>query len=129
MLCVALSLDGTRVVSGSADKKIYIWDAETGTIVTGPFESHNGTAVIICCILLSDDKRIFSVSPSCPAGMIHIWNIETGSSVSWEYIWVRLVAFSVDGKHAVFGSFDNDIRIADADTGTIISGPFRGTQM
>ncbi|KIJ32459.1 hypothetical protein M422DRAFT_184518, partial [Sphaerobolus stellatus SS14] len=37
---VAFSLDGQRVVSGSRDKTIRIWNADTGQLVSGPFEGH-----------------------------------------------------------------------------------------
>ena len=32
---VAISTDGKRVVSGSSDKTVKIWDVETGTEVSG----------------------------------------------------------------------------------------------
>ncbi|KIJ23000.1 hypothetical protein M422DRAFT_79734, partial [Sphaerobolus stellatus SS14] len=37
---VAFSLDGQRVVSGSQYNTIRIWNAETGQLVSGPFEGH-----------------------------------------------------------------------------------------
>ena len=35
VLSVAISADGMRVVSGSFDKTVKIWDVETGTEVSG----------------------------------------------------------------------------------------------
>jgi WD40 repeat protein len=39
---------------------------------------------------------------------------------------VTSVAFSPDGKHIASGSYDNTVRVWDADTGRIVSGPFTG---
>jgi WD40 repeat protein len=39
---VAFSPDGKRIASGSSDKSIRVWDAETGEMVSGPFEGHTG---------------------------------------------------------------------------------------
>jgi WD40 repeat protein len=125
VLSVALSLDGTRVVSGSADETIYIWDAETGTIVAGPFKGHTNEVSFVA--FFPDNKRIFSLSKSYLACLIYIWDIETGASVSWKHASsVCSLAFSLDRKHVVFGSYDNEVHIADAETATIVSGPFRG---
>ena len=39
---VAFSPDCKWIVSGSLDKSIRVWDAETGEMVSGPFEGHTG---------------------------------------------------------------------------------------
>jgi len=40
VISVQFSPGGKRVVSGSYDKTICIWDVETGEAVAGPFEGH-----------------------------------------------------------------------------------------
>jgi WD40 repeat protein len=39
---------------------------------------------------------------------------------------VHSVAFSQDGKRIASGSYDNTIRVWDAETGDVVSGPFEG---
>ena len=124
VLSIALSLDGTRVVSGSADNTVCIWDVATGTIVTEPFEGH--TSEVSFVAFFPGNNHIFSFSTSYSTSMVYIWDIESGASVSWEPASAYSVALSLDGKHVVFGSYDNGVHIADAETGTIISGPFQG---
>ncbi|KAN0107633.1 hypothetical protein V8E52_009952, partial [Russula decolorans] len=61
--------------------------------------------------------------------------IESGKKATWPAIQnvleahtggVLSVAFSQDGKHIVSGSKDETIRVWDADTGDVVSGPFKG---
>jgi WD40 repeat protein len=42
---VAYSPDGQHIISGSDDKTIRIWDAETGAAVGKPLEGHTGLGV------------------------------------------------------------------------------------
>ena len=37
---VSISADGRRVVSGSHDKTVRVWDAVSGECVLGPLEGH-----------------------------------------------------------------------------------------
>jgi WD40 repeat protein len=43
---VAFSQDGKHIVSGSEDNTIRVWDAETGDVVSGPFEGHSGGVAV-----------------------------------------------------------------------------------
>jgi len=38
VLSVAFSFDGKHITSGSVDKTVRVWDAETGKVIAGPFE-------------------------------------------------------------------------------------------
>jgi WD40 repeat protein len=57
---VAFSPDSRRIVSGSWDKSIRVWDAETGQTVLGPLKGHTGCvhSVSFC----PDGRRIVSGS-------------------------------------------------------------------
>ena len=41
VVSVAFSPNGKRATLGSFDRWIRVWDAETGNIVSGPFNRHN----------------------------------------------------------------------------------------
>src|SRR5258707_10592701 len=43
VMCTCYSPDGRHIVSGSNDKTIRIWDAETGAAVGPPLEGHTGS--------------------------------------------------------------------------------------
>jgi len=74
---VAFSHDGKRVVSGSDDNTVRIWDAETGQTVSGPFEGH--TNAVTSVAFSHDGKRVVSGSDD---HAVRIWDAETGQTVS-----------------------------------------------
>jgi WD40 repeat protein len=118
---VAFSQDEKRIVSGSSDNTIRVWDAETGEVVVGPLEGH--TAWVNSVAFSQDGKRIVSGSSD---NTIRVWDAETGEAVvgplGGHTNWVNSVAFSQDGKRIVSGSWDNTIRVWDAEAGEVV-GP------
>jgi len=66
---VAFSPGGKQIVSGSWDKSIRVWDAETGEMVSGPFEGH--TDGVRSVAFSPDGKRIVSGSED---KSIHVWD-------------------------------------------------------
>ena len=119
---VAFSPDGTKIVSGSWDKTIRIWDAETGVQIGNPLTGH--TFGVNAVAFSPDGKKIVSGSPD---GTIRIWDAETGVQIGDPLTghtgWVNAVAFSPDGKKIVSGSEDKTIRIWDAETGRQFGDP------
>jgi WD40 repeat protein len=49
---VAFSLDGRRIVSGSGDKTLRIWDAGTGQQIGAPLTGHAGGVSSVALALL-----------------------------------------------------------------------------
>ena len=97
---VEFSSDGKRVVSGSSDQTIRIWDAQTGSPVLDPLEGHTGWVWSVA--FSPDGKRVVSGSDD---QTIRIWDAQTGSPVldplEGHTGQVLSVAFSPDGKRVV----------------------------
>ena len=99
---VAFSPDGKYIVSGSSDKTIRMWDAQTGKLVSDPFEGH--TDQVTSVAFSPDGKYIVSGSSD---KTIRMWDAQTGKLVSDPFEGhtdlVASAAFSPDGKYIVSG--------------------------
>ena len=122
---VIYSPNGARVVTGSGDKTIRIWDPESGAIVGEPLTGHNEGVTSVA--YSPDGRHIISGSDD---STIRTWDAETGAPVGdpleGHIDWVRSVAYSPDGRHIISGSEDYTIRIWDADTGAPVGDPLEG---
>ena len=67
---VSISADGRRVVSGSDDNTVRVWDAVSGECVLGPLEGHTGE-VVTSVSFSADGRRVVSGSGTrrCACGM------------------------------------------------------------
>jgi hypothetical protein len=121
----ALSPDGRRVVTGSADKTTRIWDITTGRPVGQPLVGHDD---LIAAVAMSPDGR--RIATGSVDKTIRLWDGETGAPVGQpgrghEAI-VQSVAFSPDGRIVASGSDDQTIRLWDANTGLQVGKPLSG---
>jgi WD40 repeat protein len=66
---VALSPDGRRLVSGSDDKTIRVWDVQTGR----ELKRFTGHTDVVTCVALSPDGR-WVLSASADTS-IRLWNL------------------------------------------------------
>ncbi|RXW16523.1 hypothetical protein EST38_g9336 [Candolleomyces aberdarensis] len=125
VLTVAVSPDSKRIVSGSSDNTIRIWDLATGAQVGEPLRGHTGWVWSIA--ISRDGSRIVSGSMD---ETIRIWDAATGAQAGeplrGHEHFVISVAISPDGKRVVSGSADNTIRIWDLETGAQVGEPLRG---
>ena len=115
---VAFSSDGTRIVSGSWDKSVRIWDASTGALLT-MLNGH--TSYVSSVAFSSDGTRIVSGSWD---KSVCIWDASTGALLMMLNVHtddVSSVAFSSDGTRIVSGSWDKSVRIWDASTGALLT--------
>ncbi len=100
---VIYSPNGARIVTGSFDETIRIWDAETGAMVGEPLTGHNGWVISVA--YSPDGQYIISGSSD---RTIRIWDAVTGAPVSYpleghtEEVWS--IAYSPDCQHIISGS-------------------------
>ena len=123
--CICYSPNGRHIISGSDDRTIRIWDAETGGISGEPLKGHTGSVRSVA--YSPDGRRIISGSRD---NTIRIWDAETGAAVGKpleghsEY--VSSVAYSPDGRRVISGSEDATIRIWDTEPNAGVSSPLEG---
>ena len=122
---VAYSPDGKYIVSGSADKTIQLWDAESGQAIREPFQGHSGWVQSVA--FSPDSKHIVSCSTD---KTIRLWDVMSGQTIGkplqGHLGWVQSVAFSPDGKNIVSGSHDKTVQLWDIETSQAIGEPLTG---
>ncbi|EGN94798.1 hypothetical protein SERLA73DRAFT_61926 [Serpula lacrymans var. lacrymans S7.3] len=74
---VAFSSDGTKVVSGSSDQTVRIWDATSGQLVAGPLEGH--TQQVRSVGFSPDGTKVVSGSWD---QTVRIWDATSGQLVA-----------------------------------------------
>ncbi|KAF7972326.1 hypothetical protein HWV62_18430 [Athelia sp. TMB] len=122
---VSFSPDGSRIVSGSTDQTVRVWDAVTGRAALPPLEGHTGA---VCSVAFSaDGSRIVSGSAD---KTIRVWDALTGRALlpplEGHEGTVWSVSFSPDGRRIVSGSQDSTVRVWDAATGQPALPPLEG---
>jgi WD40 repeat protein len=105
---VAFSPDGSKIVSGSFDKTIRVWDVSTGIEMLPPLQGHDDTVYSIA--FSPDGSTIVSGSQD---NTVQVWDVSTGiemlSPLKGHDDVVKSVAFSPDGSKIISGSWDNTI--------------------
>jgi WD40 repeat protein len=107
----SFSPDGSRIVSGSSDKTVRIWDAVTGDAIR-TLEGHTNS--VWSASFSSDGSRIVSGSDD---KTVRIWDAVTGDAIrtlEGHTNSVLSASFSPDGSRIVSGSDDKTVRIWDA---------------
>ena len=113
---MAFSPDGKRIVTGSGDQTVKVWDAETGQKLALKGHTHVSSVAFS-----PDGKRIVTGSGARTQIDVRVWDAETGTeklTLKGHTSPVTSVAFSPDGKRIVTGSEDQTAQVWDADTGT-----------
>jgi WD40 repeat protein/serine/threonine protein kinase len=111
---VAVSPDGGRIASGSADKTIKVWDATSGKELM-TLRGHK--APVLDINYSPDGRRIVSGSHD---KTVRVWDTATGDEVmilNGHEGPVKPVSFSPDGELIASGSADKTIKVWDATSG------------
>jgi WD40 repeat protein len=111
---ISFSADGLRLVSGSRDKTVRVWDLKTGekvAILQGHTWDVNSVA------FSADGSRVISGSDD---NTVRVWDLQTRGKVTvfqGHSMPITSVAFSADGSRVVSGSSDSTVRVWDSQTG------------
>jgi WD40 repeat protein/serine/threonine protein kinase len=112
--CLALSLDGTRAVSGSKDRTVKVWDVPSGRCLN-TLRGHDGS---VWSVWLSDDGR-HALSGSQDQ-TVKVWDLAAGRCVRTLHghrgaVWS--VCRTAAGRFAWSASWDGTLRLWEAGTG------------
>ena len=111
---VAFSPDGSRIVSGSHDHSVRLWDADSGACLR-VLQGHSDRVRNVA--FSSDGSRIVSSSDDLS---VRLWNADSGTCLrvlEGHSDPVSSVAFSPDGSRVVSGSDDHSVRLWDTNSG------------
>ena len=118
------SPDGTRIVSGSTDKTVRLWDATTGKPIGQPLRGHDNWVMTVA--FSPDGARIASASMD---GTIRLWDASTGKPIGQPMRGtgapVAGLAFSPDGARIASTGL-GIIQLWDAATRQPIGEPLSG---
>ncbi len=114
---IAFSPDGTRLLSGSDNGDLRLWDVKTGQRIGVPFEGDIGE--ITSFAFSPDGKQLLSGSQD---RTLRIWDVSTGRPISnplkSRHIGqISAVAFSLDGSQLLSASTIGELDFWDAKTG------------
>jgi WD40 repeat protein len=113
---VAFAPDGRKIVSGSSDRTVRLWDAEKGEAIGSALEGHRDGVTSI--VFSPDGKKVASGSSD---GTVWLWDAEKGAAIGSALEGYRgevtSIVFSPDGKEVASGSSGSDVRLCDAEKG------------
>ncbi len=114
VVSIALSSDGTRVLSGSNDGTVRLWELATGKQIRR-MEGHRGQA---WAVAFSPDGKL--ALGGGQDGGLALYDVETGKqlrSFDRHPQAVRAAVFTPDGKRALSACYDHILRMWDVQTG------------
>jgi WD40 repeat protein len=114
----AVTPDGRRMLSGSADRTLKVWDLPTGRLVA-TLEGH--ADAVLACAVTPDGRRAISGSAD---RTLKVWDLPSGrvtATLEGHAGWVRACAVTPDGRRAISASDDRTLELWDLRAGRRIA--------
>jgi WD40 repeat protein len=111
--CLAFSLDGQFILSGSYDDTLKLWSVSTGDEI----RTFTGHSYWVSSVAFSPDGQ-FALSGSYDK-TLKLWSVSTGDEIrtfTGHSDLVVSVAFSPDGQFALSGSMDDTLKLWSVST-------------
>ncbi|KAH7339312.1 quinon protein alcohol dehydrogenase-like superfamily [Rhizoctonia solani] len=112
---VDISPDSTRIVSGSINNGIYVWEIQSGQLISSLSTSilvGRARNPFISVSFSPDGKHLIS---TLPCGIVGFWDIQTGKlaldPLKGHTDNITSVRFSPNGAFVVSGSYDKTLRL------------------
>jgi WD40 repeat protein len=122
---VAVSADGSRIVSGGDDGSVRVWDVASGEEMGEPLRGHEGEVALVA--LTADESRIVSGGKD---GSVRVWDVASGEEMGdprqAHDAEMALVVLTADESRIVSGGSDGTVRVWDAVSGSEVGEPLRG---
>jgi WD40 repeat protein len=107
---VAFSPEGSRIVSGSRDKTIRVWDAQNGQAMLDPIKGHSNSVTSVA--FSPDSSRIVSGSQD---KTIQVWDAQNGQAmldpIKGHSNSVTSITLSPHNSQMISGSHDHTTRV------------------
>ncbi len=121
VVSLAFTPDGTRLVSGSHDKTLRLWDTATGLPIGEPLSGHQAEVVSVA---VSPDGTL--IASGSLDHTVRLWDAGTGHPVgapipATDALLMGL-AFSPDGRSLAVSGSDSTLRIFDVGAARTVTG-------
>jgi WD40 repeat protein len=118
VMACAVTADGQRIVSASADRTLKVWELASGRALS-TLEGHAGA--VRACAVTMDGRRIVSASED---RLLKVWDLESGrtlATLEGHAAEVRACVVTADDRRAVSASFDQTLKVWDLESGRALA--------